>query len=74
MKTKPPRQFSRAWQTLAGSQVVAQDAQNDLGHQLFADRNFTSPGEPELHEGTIQRLDELELTSYAGCHNRANRK
>jgi len=45
---KPPRQFACAGQRLAGSEIVAQNAQNNLGHQLFADADFTVTGKPEL--------------------------
>ena len=51
MKSKAPRQFSRARQTLPRSQVVAEDSEDDLGYELFADSNFTSAGEPKLHNG-----------------------
>jgi hypothetical protein len=51
MKSKSPRQFSRTRQTLPRSEVVAEDTQDDLGYELFADSNFTSASEPKLHDG-----------------------
>jgi hypothetical protein len=49
VKAKPARQFSCAGQALSGSQIVAQNAQNDLSHQLFADADLAVMGKPELH-------------------------
>jgi hypothetical protein len=34
-------------------QVVTQKAENDLGHQLFADRDFAPTRKPELHGANI---------------------
>jgi hypothetical protein len=49
MQVKAPRQFARAWQALAGSEVAPQNAQYDLCHKLLANADFTSPGKPKLH-------------------------
>jgi hypothetical protein len=43
------RQFPCAGQALSGSQIVAQNTQNDLSHQLFADADPAVMGKPELH-------------------------
>jgi hypothetical protein len=53
MQMKPPRQFARRGQALARCQVVAQNAQHNLRHQLFSDRNLTAVGKPELHGATM---------------------
>ena len=39
--------------TLSRRMVVAQDAENDLRDQLFADRYFTGTRRPELHGGNM---------------------
>jgi len=53
---KAARQFACAGQALAGSKVVAQDSEHDLRNQLFANRNFTASGKPELHSGQHHKL------------------
>ena len=50
---KASRQIASAGQALARREVVAQDAKDDLRDQLFADRDFTAAGKPELHGGNI---------------------
>ena len=35
------REIACAWQALAHLQIVADDAEDDLCHQLFANRHFT---------------------------------
>lgn len=47
-----------------GRQVVAQNAEDDLGHQLFANRDLAAPGKPELHGGNIIRRF---LAALSGC-------
>ena len=49
VKAKPTCQFPCAGQALSGSQVVAQNTQNDLSHELFADADLAVMGKPELH-------------------------
>src|ERR1700752_1401964 len=49
MQMKAPRQVARRGQTLAGREVVAQNAEHDLRHQLLANRDFASARKPELH-------------------------
>lgn len=49
MQLEPPRQFPSAGQALSGREVAAQDPQNDLGDELFADADFACAIEPELH-------------------------
>src|SRR5258708_20874986 len=55
MQVEAPGQIARTGQTLAWRQVVAQDAEDDLGYQLLANRDFAAPGKPELHSGNIIR-------------------
>jgi hypothetical protein len=47
------RQIARAGQTLAWSEIVAENAEDDLGYQLFADRDFAAACKPELHGRNI---------------------
>jgi hypothetical protein len=35
------REFARAWQPLGNLQIVTDDAEHYLRHQLLANRNFT---------------------------------
>jgi hypothetical protein len=49
MEVKASRQFPRTRQALPGSEVVAQNAKEDLGHKLFANADFASPRKPKLH-------------------------
>ena len=56
MQMKTPRQFASAGQALARRQIVAQNAEHDLRDQLFANRDFTASGKPELHGGNIISL------------------
>jgi hypothetical protein len=49
MKTKLPREFPRTWQALTCGQIVAEDPENNLRYELFADGNVAAAGEPELH-------------------------
>jgi hypothetical protein len=49
MQMKTACQLPRARQALSGSEVVTEDAQNDLSYQLFANTDFASPRKPELH-------------------------
>jgi hypothetical protein len=46
---KASRQFPRARQALTRSEVVAQNAKNDLSHKLFANADFASARKPKLH-------------------------
>src|SRR6266481_1544454 len=55
MKTESTRQFSRARQALPRREVVAEDPENDLCYELFADGNFAAAGKPELHDGLSYR-------------------
>src|ERR1700687_970731 len=55
MKTEAPRQFPRARQALPRREVVAEDTENDLRYELFADGNFAAAGKPELHDGLSYR-------------------
>ena len=43
------REVTRARQALSDFEVVAHDAENDLRHELFADRDFAVFGDPESH-------------------------
>jgi len=51
MQTKSSGQFAGAGQSLSRAEVVAENGQNDLRHQLSPDRNCVPTGEPELHAG-----------------------
>jgi hypothetical protein len=51
MEAEAPRQFARAGQALAGSQIVAEDGQNNLSHELFANGDFAAARKRELHAG-----------------------
>src|SRR3984957_11251603 len=53
MQLESPRQFARAWETLAGRKVITQNAEHDLRHQLFANANVAAACEPELHGRNI---------------------
>ena len=53
MEMEASRQVARAGQALSGREIVAQDAEDDLGDQLFADRDFAAACKPELHGGNI---------------------
>jgi len=55
MKTEAPRQFSGAGQALPRSQVVAEDPQDDLRHQLFADGDFTSTANQSCMQPYLKR-------------------
>jgi len=46
---EPARQVAGAWQALAGAQIVAQDSENNLRYQLFAESDRALVSEPELH-------------------------
>ncbi len=43
------RKFTGAGESLSRLQIVAQDAQNDLRYELFAETDMAATGEPELH-------------------------
>ncbi len=43
------REVTRARQALTDFEVVADDAENDLRHELLADRDFAAFGDPESH-------------------------
>lgn len=49
MQVKAPCQLPRAGQALARGKVIPQNAENDLGHKLFADTDFAFAREPKLH-------------------------
>ena len=53
MEMKPPGKFARARQPLACGQIVAQNSQNDLRDQLFAQRYSAVMCKPELHGSRI---------------------
>src|SRR5437899_1265434 len=53
MQVESPRQFACTRQTLSGRKIVAQDAEDDLRDQLFADRYFAGARKPELHGGNM---------------------
>jgi len=60
----------RAWfpgrrQAPTRRQVVTQNAENDLGHQLFADRDFAPTLKPELHGANI-------ITRAVSCESSFN--
>src|SRR5215217_6007817 len=44
-----PREVACARQALSDFEVVADDAENDLRHELLADRDFAAFGDPESH-------------------------
>src|SRR5437868_3402630 len=44
-----PGQCANAGQFAAGREVLAQDSQKDLAHQLLANRHFAVLGDPETH-------------------------
>jgi hypothetical protein len=46
-------QIAGAGKALPGREIVAEDAEHNLRDQLFADRDFTAAGKPELHGGNI---------------------
>src|SRR6185437_10447949 len=50
MQPKPTRQIPDAWQALSGSEVAAEDPQNDLRCKLLADGDVSSARKPELHD------------------------
>jgi sec-independent protein translocase protein TatB len=60
MQVKAPRQIASTGEALSRREIVAQNAEHNLGHQLFADRNLAPPGKPELHSANI-------LTPILGC-------
>ena len=74
---KPPRQFACAGQTPAGSEIVAQNAQNHLGQQLFADADFTVTGKLELrgavfksnrnHAESWRAIEQYKSTASRNC-------
>lgn len=51
MKMEASRQFARTGEPLFGSQITAEDVQNDLGHELVANTDFAGAGEPEARAG-----------------------
>src|SRR5437899_11934959 len=51
MKMEASRQFARTREPLSGSQIAAEDTQNDLGNELVANADFAGAGEPEAHAG-----------------------
>ena len=53
VEMKAPCQIASAGQSLARLEIVAQDAEDDLRDQLFADGDFAAAGKPELHGGNI---------------------
>ena len=46
-------EFACTRQALSGRKIVAQDAEDDLRDQLFADRYFAGARKPELHGGNM---------------------
>ena len=46
-----PREFARAWQALGNFEVVTDDTEDDLRHQLLANGDFTVFGDPDAHGG-----------------------
>ena len=61
---KAAGQFTRAGQTVAGTQVAAENGQDDLGNELAIDGDFTAGGEPEPHKGP---LDYSAIAAGASC-------
>src|ERR1700681_2585831 len=55
MKTEAACQFSCARQALPWREVVAEDPENNLRYELFADGNFAAAGKPKLHDGLSYR-------------------
>jgi hypothetical protein len=53
MQMKSPRQLARARQSLPRPQVVAENSQNNLRHQLFAQRYRALMCKPKLHRASI---------------------
>ena len=49
MEMKAASQFACAGQTVAGTQVIAQNAENHLSDKLFAERDFGAVSKPKLH-------------------------
>ena len=43
------------WASAARREVVAEDSENNLRYELFADGNFAAAGKPELHDGLSYR-------------------
>lgn len=60
MNAETPRQVSRAGQALPWSQIVAEDTQDDLSDQLFADGNVAAARKPELHTITMLSAEECD--------------
>ena len=46
---KAPRQLPRARQALAGSEIVPENAENNLRHKLFANADLAPARKPKLH-------------------------
>jgi hypothetical protein len=65
MKVKPPRQFPRARQALPGSQVVTQNAENNLCYKLFTNADLYSMSKPELHGDAMR--NEIDARICGGC-------
>jgi len=55
MEVEAAGEFAGGGQALAGCEVVAEDAEDDLGDELFADGDVASAGEPELHASYLSR-------------------
>lgn len=49
MQAESPREFARAGQSLLGSKLVAQNAENYLRHELLPDGHFAVARKPESH-------------------------
>jgi len=74
MKTKPSGKFACAGKAFTGWEIAAEDAEDDLRNELFADGDGAATCEPELHEGTI--LDfarEKGTTDERGLRHRITR-
>jgi hypothetical protein len=46
------RHRANAGQFVAGRQILAQNAEQNLAHQLFANRQFAVLGDPEPHSSS----------------------
>src|SRR5260221_804747 len=53
---------------MPGREVVAEDTEDDLRYELFADRNFTAAGKPELHDGLSYRRSRRSLRANHRGH------
>jgi hypothetical protein len=73
MDAVPPRQLARTGEPLAWRQVIAQNAEHHLRHQLLPHGNLTAARKPELHGDTSVRQAPSKTTSkQKGCEDRAH--